>query len=66
MALRQQYSMGHILMRLAEIAEEGDIEDYYEEIQELRYWAAADRFDRKAVNRRLQKFASGNEAWMWE
>jgi hypothetical protein len=66
MALRQQYSMGHILMRLAEIAEEGDIEDYYEEIQELRYWAAANRFDRKAVNRRLQKFASGNEAWMWE
>ena len=66
MALRQQYSMGHILMRLPEIAEEGDIEDYYEEIQELRYWAAADRFDRKAVNRRLQDYASGNEAWMWE
>ena len=66
MALRQQYSMGHILMRLAEIAEEGDTEDYYEEIQELRYWAAADRFDRKAVNRRLQDYVSGNEAWMWE
>ena len=37
LALREHYSMGHILIRLAEIAEEGDIDDYYEEIQELRY-----------------------------
>ncbi len=47
-------------MRLAASAAPGDIEDYYEEIQELRYWAAANRFDHKAVNRRLQDYASGN------
>ena len=65
MALRQQYSMGHILMRLADITEEGDIDDYYEEIQELRYWVAADRFDRKAANRRLYDHAHGKDVFMW-
>ena len=65
LALREHYSMGYILMRLAEIAEEGDIDDYYEEIQELRYWAAADRFDRKAANRRLYDHARGKDVFMW-
>ena len=65
LALLEHYSMGHILIRLAEIAEEGDIDDYYEEIQELRYWVAADRFDRKAVNRRLYDHARGKDVFTW-
>ena len=65
LALREHYSMGHILIRLAEIAEEGDIDDYYEKIQEFRYWVAADRFDRKAANRRLYDHARGKDVFMW-
>jgi len=66
MALRQRYSLGHIMMRLTDIIEDGgDIEDHYEEVYDLRYWLAAERFDRKAANRRLYDHAFGKDVFMW-
>ncbi len=66
MALRQRYSLGHIMMRLADIIEDGgDIENHYEEVYDLRYWLAAERFDRKAANRRFYDHACGKDVFMW-
>ena len=66
MALRQRYSLGHIMMRLADIIEDGgDIENHYEEVYDLRYWLAAERFDRRAANRRLYDHACGKDVFMW-
>src|SRR3989442_6130753 len=49
--LRQRYSMVTIARRLAELLEEGVIEEHREELMELRRWLLVDRFDRPAVNR---------------
>jgi hypothetical protein len=57
LALQQQFSPYHITQRLADILSDGDalISDYVEELHALQYWATAHRFDRRAVNRRLQR-----------
>jgi hypothetical protein len=36
-----------------------------EDIPDLREWLTLDRFDRRAVNRRLRQYATNDEAWMW-
>ena len=65
--LRQQYSPGHIMMRLSDIVEEGgNIEDHYDEFYDLQYWLTAERFNRKAANQRLYDYASGKEVYIWE
>jgi Plasmid pRiA4b ORF-3-like protein len=72
MALQDEYSPYYILERLTEILEAfhaGDldaIEDFREEWAELQYWMNRERFDRRAVNRRLQQYARGDEAWQWQ
>lgn len=65
-APRQQYSLVHIAKRLVEIIESGEHDGSVEELHGLRYWLALERFDRKAVNRRLRQYAYGREAWQWE
>ena len=66
MALRQRYSIGHIMIRLADIIENGgDIEDHHKEFYDLRYWLAAEHFDRKAANSRLYDHAHGKDVFMW-
>jgi hypothetical protein len=66
MELRQQNSLGHIIMRLADIVDDGDyIEDYYHEFYDLQYWLTAERFNRKVANQRLCDYASGKEVYMW-
>jgi len=55
MALRQQYSLVYIAQRLVEISESGEHDEYMEELHDLRYWLAVERFDRRAVNRRLRQ-----------
>jgi hypothetical protein len=66
MVLRQQYSLGHIMMRLTDIIENGgDIEDHYDEFYDLQYWLTAERFNRKVANQRLCDYASGKEVYMW-
>ncbi len=58
----EQYSPGHIMMRLSDIVEEGgNIEDHYDEFYDLQYWLTAERFNRKAANQRLYDYASGKE-----
>lgn len=70
--LRQNYSVVHgwnVLMELKEAvaAEEEDVvEAKIEEIRDLLPWLELDRFDRRAVNRRLKQYATGDEAWRWE
>jgi pRiA4b ORF-3-like protein len=70
--LRQRYSPAHgwsVLLELKEAveAEEQDVvEGKVEEIRKLLPWLALDRFDRRAVNRRLKQYTTGDEAWMWK
>jgi hypothetical protein len=71
MALQDEYSPYALLERLTEILEAcrtGDIdamEDAREEFAQLQYWINLERFDRRGVNRRLQQYAAGDEAWQW-
>ncbi len=61
--LRQHHSVFAIAERLREILDAGTIGDDQEEIQELLRWLAADRFDRRRVNRRLKQYAAGDDRW---
>jgi Plasmid pRiA4b ORF-3-like protein len=68
LALRQHYSLPTIVDRLLEILE-GDADervDALEEVQQFQYWLMVDRFDRRAVNRRLRQYALQDAAWQWE
>ena len=65
MALRQKYSLGHIMLRLLDIADDEESnEDHYEELRGLRYWVNAERFDRKRANQRLDDYVHGEEVFM--
>jgi hypothetical protein len=74
LALRQHFHPVFVTRRLAEIFGEllaagpgarvrDAIGDSYDELLELRHWAAAERFDRRRANRRLRQYAAGDEAW---
>jgi Plasmid pRiA4b ORF-3-like protein len=71
MALQDEYSPYALLERLTEILEAcrtGDIdamEDAREEFAQLQYWINREQFDRRGVNRWLQQYAVGDEAWQW-
>lgn len=41
------------------------IRDLAEDIEDLREWLILDSFDRRAVNRQLKLYATGDETWMW-
>jgi hypothetical protein len=64
LALKQHYSVC-IAEQLVEMLETGEIEDRYEELFTFRYWWDVERFDRRAVNRRLKQYALGDEEWRW-
>ena len=56
------------LEHLTEWVDVGDLDtvrDHLEAIEDLREWLDLDRFDRRAVNRRLRLFATGDERWRW-
>jgi hypothetical protein len=65
LALKQHYTPWTIAEQLTEMLEAGDIEDHYEELFTFRYWWNAERFDRRAVNRRLKQYAAGDDKWRW-
>jgi hypothetical protein len=71
MALQDEYCPYSMLERLTEMLEAieaGDldaIEDVREEWAELHYWMNREQFNRRTVNRRLQQYAVGDEAWQW-
>jgi hypothetical protein len=57
------------LERILEGVEAGDREaigDELEAVESLREWLALDRFDRRAVNRRLRLYAEGDARWREE
>ncbi len=67
MELRQQNSLGHIIMRLADIIDDNDyIKDHIDEFYDLQYWLTAERFNRKVANQQLSDYANGKEVYMWE
>src|SRR4051794_2222464 len=54
------------LEQLVESVEAGDrdaVQDHLDGIESLRAWLTLDRFDRRAVNRRLRLYAAGDERW---
>lgn len=62
--LKHHHNPGYIMQRLLEMAEEGGtVGDYWDELTEFKYWVRVDKFDRRAVNQRLQLFAAGDETW---
>jgi hypothetical protein len=63
MALRQHYSPFHIAEQLVDLLGDRDRDDAEAELAELGYWLTCDRFDRRAVNRRLQLYAAGDDGW---
>ncbi len=65
MALREHYSTFYIMERLLKVIEDGDTEDYEEDLDALNYWFHAACFDRKAANRRLYDHAHGKDVFMW-
>jgi Plasmid pRiA4b ORF-3-like protein len=65
MALRQRYSLTTIAERLMEIIDSGEPDEYGEELHDLQDWRTVERFDRATVNRRLQQYTRGDEAWQW-
>jgi hypothetical protein len=65
LALKQHYSPWTIAEQLTDMLEAGDLEDHYAELFTFRYWWNADRFDRRAVNRRLKQYAAGDDKWRW-
>ena len=57
------------LERILEGVEAGDREaigDELEAVETLRVWLELDRFDRRAVNRRLRLYAAGDARWREE
>ncbi len=46
--------------------EDDDPQDYLEQVEDKIRQYNDDRFDRRAVNRRLEQYASGDDAWLWE
>ncbi len=68
MELEDRYNFVYVAERVQEILEDPDaaVDDYQEELAVLARWAAKDRFDRRAVNRRLKEFVSGGDEWAWE
>ena len=65
MALKQHYSVWHIAEQLIDMLERGNIEDRYEESFTFRTGWNVERFDRRAVNRRLTQYATGDDGWRW-
>ena len=65
LALRQHYHPLHVIERLLALIDDPDAyHDPYDELWMLRYWAAVNRCDRRAINRQLrqnQLHASGSE-----
>jgi len=71
MELRQRHSIVDIADRLLELAElrvaiGGDafVHDHYEDVVQLLRWLEIDRFDRRAVNRRLAQHVAAQVASM--
>lgn len=62
LAKRQHYSYGYGLEVLTDIHERGTeaVTERAEEIQRLMQWLRLEKFDRTAVNRRLQQYAKGD------
>ena len=63
MALKQRYSVRYIAERMIEVIEQGDFDECPEELHLCQYWLTADKFDRRALNRRLRQYAAGDDAW---
>ncbi len=56
LALRQHYHPLHVIERLLALIDDPDAHhDPYDELRTLRYWAAINRCDRRAINRQLRQ-----------
>ena|GEM_PF-1777058 len=65
LALEAHYSLPHIASRLWEIIEEGRRDECWEELHQFVYRLSVNEFDRRAVNRRLKQYATGDDEWRW-
>lgn len=67
LAKRQHYSIGYALELLSDIRDGGAqaLADRYDEVRLLHQWLSLEKFDRNIVNRRLQQYAKGDQAWMY-
>jgi hypothetical protein len=63
MAMESHYSLPYIAERMMTIIEDDHPRDYRAEVKEFMYWLSVDQFDRRTVNRRLQQYANGDNAW---
>lgn len=63
MALRQHYAPWRIAEQVVDLLSDRDRDAAEVDVAELGYWLTCDRFDRRAVNRRLQRYAAGDDGW---
>jgi hypothetical protein len=63
LALKQQYTPGWIMHQLLAILHNELDELDPEDLPAMEYWLQVDRFDRRAVNRRLQAYGRGDANW---
>lgn len=62
-------ALQELLWELAEDLEAGNGEATrarWKRIASLRPWLEREKFDRRAVNRRLRQYATGDENWWWD
>ncbi|MCO5195635.1 MAG: plasmid pRiA4b ORF-3 family protein [Anaerolineae bacterium] len=60
-ALKSHYSVFYIADKLWEIIEYDLRDEYWEELHEFMYWLSVNQFDRRAVNKRLHQYATGDD-----
>ena len=64
MALEQHYSSWALLDQLLDVLDQEGADVCYEELRRIQEWVERSRFDRRAVNRRLKLYATGDKAWL--
>jgi hypothetical protein len=63
LTLKQQYSPWFIADRLVTLLARDPHALDRDALQTFQYWLSVDRFDRRAVNRRLQAYRRGDDDW---
>jgi hypothetical protein len=63
LTLESHYSIPYMANRMLEIIEDDHPRDHRAEVGELMYWLSVNKFDRRAVNKRLRQFAVGDQRW---
>jgi len=65
MAWEDEFAPHNVAFRIQEMQEDqvDDREAYIYELGQFEWWTKKEQFDRKAINRKLNRYANGDEGW---